>query len=94
MGPVDEAYIWVVRDIIAISPALDIDTYPSSWNGIVFYDGYGIPIWWLLRPWIRQSVTYHWEGRQVLEAGEQLYTLPYDNGWSARISGYILANPG
>lgn len=39
------------------------------------------------------GVEYHWEMRQVLEAGDNLYVSTIDSDWTLRVSGYVLSLP-
>jgi hypothetical protein len=90
-GPA-EGYLWVVRDIVAVSPpyALYADTGPL--DGLSVFDSNGVYIAAWLRPWLQNTWPYHWEGRQVIPYGMVIYVQPLDNGWSCRISGYTLSD--
>lgn len=47
----------------------------------------------VLSPKARGNQPYHWEGRQVLNPGDELTLNVYDSGWEATISGFLLALP-
>lgn len=83
---VPAGFRWVVREVDSHSKlpfweARDgfsvVDTLGASITGVGTADGLG-------------DTYYHWSGRQIVDAGDQLRIFTFDDGWSIRISGYVL----
>lgn len=89
---VPEGYIWVVRCIDASSPPNSMDVYSNTPNGLLINDAVSVIINYT-PPEVRWGVSYHWEGRQVLNYGQVLVASSLDEGWNVRISGYQLTSP-
>jgi hypothetical protein len=85
-------FLWVIRDIVAVSPAYGLDGDSGPLDGLTVFDSDGIPIASWLRPWLQNTWPYHWQGRQVVPYGMVIYVQSQDNGWSCRISGYTLSD--
>lgn len=87
---VPTGYVWDVRDIVATNNLI----WWQQVNGIAFLARTtSSPI---AGVWVPQAVghqTYHWERRQILNAGDQIQVNVYDTSWSWRISGYQLTTP-
>lgn len=89
--PVTE--VFVIRDV-AVWCAAPGTTYEngSAVNGFYFADDGTVRWWQLLDPGPVVGVTYHWEGRQVFEAGSSCTFNPLDQNWSVRMCGYIFTS--
>jgi hypothetical protein len=60
--------------------------------GILINDAVSM-IWQLGQPFIQYGVHYQWEGRQVIDYGNDLVVTTLDDGWNFRVSGYQLTSP-
>jgi hypothetical protein len=82
----------VVRDITAFMDPIG----SGSPGSIAFYDlstnGF-IAAW--VQPFVQSGRLYHWEGRQALDAAEELYCFVGTGAgdWYGRVFGYLLTLP-
>lgn len=81
VGP-PSGYLWVVRDVSAVSFA---GTAQSLWWGV---NGIGIIDYFTFEPTLAGKV-YHWQGRQAIAAGQQLL-LQADAAVAVFVTGYEL----
>jgi len=93
VGPPPVGFIWVIRDIRALSPQQTSGTYSETLIGLTVFDSNGIPFAEWSRPWLQGNRLYEWEGRQVIIGGMSFFVQSNDDGWSARVSGYTLSDP-
>lgn len=89
---VPSGFIWVVRDIVLVSPLRSV-VVPQFAFSCQVTDGGGLPL--LNVPlWVAVSgVSYHWAGHQVINTGDNLRVIVQGPGWSWRISGFKLSTP-
>lgn len=80
----------VVRDIVATPMAGSVG---SGLFGFDVHDHDGHIFFARLTPAAFVGGTFHWEGRQIVDAGGQIIASAYDDGWDFRISGYLLTLP-
>jgi hypothetical protein len=83
-------FVWVVRDITAwYNPAGTGHIFGLYFNvlgtGTIFAGWYAGPAF---AQW-----SYHWQGRQVLTAGQGVTINPGESNWHVRIAGYQLSLP-
>lgn len=86
--PVPSGYIWVVRDVV-----MKCETGGVLPGKCVAADSGGNT---LANVDVAQSMrgrSYHFELRQVLDAGENLVVQSDQDGWEVKISGYQLSLP-
>jgi hypothetical protein len=62
-------------------------------SAITFSHGTGSVIAEISEPFVFAYHGYHWDLRQIFEAGDVITVVPQDNNWSWRISGYQLTLP-
>jgi hypothetical protein len=89
IGPVPLGVIWVVRDMRAMF-------YGRPWQcvgNLDVSDNAGVTVWHLEGDEGRGDHTYTWEGRQVLDVGDQLNCFFGSFGGSLRVTGYVLTAP-
>ena len=81
---------WVVRDIVAVN---DVRARNQASGVFQVLDDNGTPVWLLANTAAFGSTPYHWEGHQVIEAGDHLNWFSFLTGWQFRCSGYQLTLP-
>jgi hypothetical protein len=82
---VPTGFVAIVRDVVASSGGGAMTNFVWGANGIVKMGGTQFTIEAL-------NQFYHWEGRQVIEAGEFIYAQS-DFPTDGAISGYLLSLP-
>jgi hypothetical protein len=80
---------WIVNDVVVTHP----DAGAQAKGGFRIRDDGNVTVLAVYQPFALSGQTYHWSGRQVLEAGDHLTFDTLDVGWDVRISGYQLALP-
>lgn len=86
---VPAGYIWDVRDI-------ELSTYGPgiAANGnFRIQDTANCNIWQLGWDETYTGSVHHWDGRQVLTAGQKLVFVPDAGTWYVRVTGYLLSAP-
>ena len=86
-GPVPDGYVWDVRDVVAMK---EPGSLLSASLGFQITDAAGVTIAALLPTQATTGPLYHLELRQVLVAGDEISVVTADDGWSIRITGYVL----
>lgn len=82
---VPAGYVAVVRDIVLY---VDIDQTPGQIAVYTISGSNAVMIYREISP--TPGVTYHWDGRQVLNAGQSLYIYSDAGRMVALVSGYEL----
>jgi hypothetical protein len=77
--------LWIVRDAAIFTGG---ETGSDEFNlavagAVIYYAGYTPPTF----------AYYHWEGRQVCYAGEELLFTATNDAWYVLVSGYALSLP-
>jgi hypothetical protein len=85
---VPDGYVWVVRDIRAVAPTTADDPYGLGLQVAKASTTSLIASFW--PPFTYPGLEYSWEGRQVLEAGDNLLVQCSGNGWTCEITGFVL----
>jgi hypothetical protein len=86
---VPSGFVAVVRDMILIQNGTSF----NALVGVSVYTGTGVQVWQQIHPDALSSTTYHWQGRKVMNAGDQLKAFANDPAWSIDVSGYLLTLP-
>lgn len=81
--------IWVIRDIMLYNGS----AVEQALGGAYVIDEGGVMIYAVLRPFAMGAVSYHWDGRQVIQEGTELEAAALEDGWSCRITGFQLTLP-
>jgi hypothetical protein len=85
-NPVPSGFVWDVRDIV-----VSVGGSPfQNGGGFAISDSAGIIIFNRPNGDCPGATTWHWEGRQILDSGDELELVPSSLGVSWRITGYEL----
>lgn len=80
---------------------LDVRDVLLWWGGVAgtgpqgceVYDSVFSVVFGVFAPQCCAGNPYHWDGRQVLDPGNQLTVYALEAGWHYRVSGYLLSTP-
>lgn len=93
-------YTYVVPDgQRAVVVSIDANCSPGTRNqraalqGFFVQDSEDVTWWQVLPPDAVTNVQYHWEGRQVYNAGDVICFNALDGGWQFSLSGFLLTLP-
>lgn len=90
LGGPGESNKWVIRDIHAVNATAPFVLLTGP---LLIQDGSLVEIA-SVRVWnLFAALPFDWNGRHVIEAGDDLTLYVGDSNWQVRISGYVLTLP-
>jgi hypothetical protein len=89
LGTVPAGFIWIVRSATFFNG----EAWSVGLFGCWLTTGTGVFFAGVGQADAQGNRVYTWEGRQVLESGENLLASASDDFWSVVVSGYELSTP-
>jgi hypothetical protein len=86
---VPAGFVAVVRDI----ECMNFGTYTEGLQLVWVTGPSTTNIFQVAQPLARVGPVYSWDGRVVLQAGEQIKAQALDSNWHVRVDGFLLSIP-